>query len=171
MAPLRRPFLISFHRWFPRGQNDSTDPTVVGLQIADFNHDGHADLLFTFQETNSAGNFYYRGFMVLPGNGDGTFGNPVITYTYNSATPFPGVTSPPEPVSVADLNKDGKPDLLAVSLIGVYTPGNDIESQLQVYLGANVLGSFTRQAPSLSPASVLACFQLPAPTSHARSPT
>jgi Bacterial Ig-like domain (group 3)/FG-GAP-like repeat/FG-GAP repeat len=142
-----------FPQMAPSGQNDSTDPTVVGLQIADFNHDGHADLLFTFEETNSAGNLYLRGFMVLPGNGDGTFGNPVITYTYNSATPFPKVSSPPEAVSVADLNKDGKPDLLAASLTGVFTPGNDIESQLQVYLG-NGDGSFTAGATVIPGVSI-----------------
>ena len=151
-----------FPQMAPVGQTDSTDPTVVGLQIADFNHDGHADLLFTFQETNSGGKLYLRGFMVLPGNGDGTFGNPVITYTYNSATPFAGVTSPPEAVSVADLNKDGTPDLLAVSLIGVYTPGNDIESQLQVYLG-NGDGSFTAGAIVIPGVSITV---LPAPNTN-----
>ncbi len=144
-----------FPQMAPAGQNDSTSPTVVGLQIADFNHDGHADLLFTFQETNSTGSLYYRGFMVLPGNGDGTFGNPVITYTYNSATPFPRLTSAPEAVAVADLNKDGKPDLLAVSLTGVFTPGNDLESQLQVYLG-NGDGSFTAGATVIPGVSITA---------------
>jgi hypothetical protein len=66
------------------------------LAVADFNGDGILDLAAI------PGSF--AGFIsVLPGNGDGTFGPPVYS---QAARPYPS------PMTVADFNGDGKPDLL-----------------------------------------------------------
>jgi hypothetical protein len=144
----------------PTGDVDSTSPTITGLHLADLNGDGKADMLFTFSEVGGSptGPFTYtnlslEGFTVLPGNGDGTFGTPVSTYTYNSATPAPNLTSPPEVVNIADLNDDGKQDVLAVSSNGAFNTDGDLESKLQAFLG-NGDGTFGAPATVTTTASI-----------------
>ena len=82
------------------------------VAVADVNGDGKPDLLVT--------NFYdpSKGFGsvgVLLGNGDGTF-QPVVTYSSNLAN----VSS----VVVADVNGDGKPDLLLAGGFVIVLLGN-----------------------------------------------
>jgi hypothetical protein len=79
----------------------STGPTStpIGITVADVNGDGKLDLLTANQGSNSAG--------VLLGNGDGTFG---AATTYGT-----GTTSSPRSIAVADVNGDGKPDLLTAN--------------------------------------------------------
>ena len=72
---------------------DDTD----GVTIADVNRDGRADLIVA----NGGGTIG-----VLLGNGDGTF-QPAVTYS-SGGRGFPETDSP----VVADLNGDGKPDLI-----------------------------------------------------------
>ena len=74
----------------------------LALTAADFNEDGNVDLAVAFLLRNSAaGNI-----SVFPGNGDGTFGDPV---------PFDTGTDEPTSLTSADLNGDGRSDLAATS--------------------------------------------------------
>jgi len=66
-------------------------PNSGDVAVADFNGDGILDLVIAGGQETS----------VLPGNGDGTFGTPVISR----------FASYGGPVSVADFNGDGIPDL------------------------------------------------------------
>ena len=68
------------------------------IAIADFNDDGVPDLLIVNSGNNSL--------TVLPGKGDGTFGNAAAAIT---------TTSAPSAVAVGDFNQDGKMDLAVVS--------------------------------------------------------
>ena len=67
-----------------------------GILARDFNGDGKMDIAFTVSQLNEI--------VVLPGNGNGTFGAPIITPT----------TLPPAFMQTADLNGDGKLDLVVV---------------------------------------------------------
>jgi hypothetical protein len=86
--------------------------TATSLRIADFNHDGKNDLAIVFDETAGGTTISYnRGIVVLPGNGNGTFGTAVITNTATSSSPFP-TANLPQIASTADLNNDSKPDII-----------------------------------------------------------
>jgi hypothetical protein len=85
---------------------------VYSVAVADVNGDGKLDLLVT--------NFYdpTKGFGsvgVLLGNGDGTF-RPVVTYASNWSNVYSG--------AVADVNGDGKPDLLLAGGAVIVLLGN-----------------------------------------------
>jgi hypothetical protein len=78
---------------------------AFGVAVADVNGDGHADLVvsnYCFSNSSCT----YGTVDVLLGNGDGTFQSAV---SYNSG----GYYS--RSVTVADLNGDGKPDLIVTS--------------------------------------------------------
>jgi hypothetical protein len=70
----------------------SEEPTSVA--VADINGDGKADLIVADHGNNTVS--------VLPGNGDGTFQNPIHFATGGQ----------PRKLAVADFNGDGKPDLV-----------------------------------------------------------
>lgn len=115
--------------------------TVSGLQIADFNHDGHNDLIVAYNETGGASfgqppiNSYNQGLAVLLGNGDGTFSTtPILTSTYSSNTaPATGIV--PQITNVADLNGDGNSDLI-VDVVGTGGVINfQLQTQLEVFVG------------------------------------
>ena len=79
----------------------SVEQAVVG----DFNGDGKIDLVITFEGLNGTiGDYPGAGLIFLPGNGDGTFGTPVLI----GQLPNPGAG----PLLAADLNHDGKLDLV-----------------------------------------------------------
>jgi hypothetical protein len=113
------PVVHEFSVLVPPGANNQS-PGFSGVQIADFNHDGHGDVLFSFitpgTYSNSAS--LNEGLVVYPGDGAGNFGTPAITYTYQSAT-TPTILFPPQVATVVDLNSDKIPDLLAVASTGV----------------------------------------------------
>lgn len=69
-----------------------------GVTIADVNRDGKADIIVA----NGSGTVG-----ILLGNGDGTF-QPVVTYSSGAF----GLSGTDSPVVAADLNGDGKPDLV-----------------------------------------------------------
>jgi FG-GAP-like repeat len=74
--------------------------TPVWPVVADFNGDGNVDVAVSVTTTNSVA--------VLLGNGDGTFG-PAVNY---------GVGSSPQGITVADVNQDGKPDVISADECG-----------------------------------------------------
>ena len=116
--------------------------TVSGLEIADFNRDSHADLIFNYNDIagGTGATPYLQGLGVLAGKGDGTFAStPILTSTYSSTT-APAIALVPQIVNVADLNGDSNPDLI------VNSPGTTIvnfqaQTQLQVYV-SNGDGTF-----------------------------
>ena len=71
------------------------------VTIADVNGDGHSDLVATDSASGGSGEIG-----VLLGNGDGTF---------QPAVSFPSGGLGPVSVAAADLNRDGKPDLVVVN--------------------------------------------------------
>ena len=76
-----------------------TGGNPISLAVADINGDGKPDLLTANSSSNTAG--------VLLGNGDGTF-RPAATFGT-------GTGSYPYSLAVADVNGDGKPDLLTAN--------------------------------------------------------
>ncbi len=80
--------LFKAQQTFPAGVNPQD------VLVADLNGDGKPDLI--------ANDAYGKGVALLTGNGDGTFGAPIISPT------APGLYS----VALADVNGDGIPDLL-----------------------------------------------------------
>lgn len=73
--------------------------STISVGIADVNGDGRLDLLTGSLESNTVS--------VLPGNGDGTF-QPGVTYDSGSG-------SGPQSIAVADVDGDGKLDLLVAN--------------------------------------------------------
>jgi Bacterial Ig-like domain (group 3)/FG-GAP-like repeat len=120
--------------------------TADSLHIGDFNHDGHNDLIFTFNEIAGGSSPiltpYNTGYVVLPGIGNGTFGTPIITTASSTSTP-PASAVPSNIFSTVDVNKDGNSDLLVMANIG--TPATGFSSQLQIYLSK---GDGTFQPPT-----------------------
>lgn len=82
--------------------------TTFGIDAGDFNGDGRLDLVVGYQDPSS------NSVSVLLGNGDGTFQAPVDYGTGNE----------PGAVAVADLNHDGKLDIVAANF-GVFA-GNTV---------------------------------------------
>jgi hypothetical protein len=73
-----------------------------GIAVADVNGDGKPDLLTANSNSNTAG--------VLLGNGNGTF-QPAATFDTRTSQ----LNSDPYSIAVADVNGDGKPDLLTAN--------------------------------------------------------
>jgi len=102
------------------------------LQIADLNGDGKADILYSFQENVYSLNGYIGGFVFQPGNGDGTFGAPKTLQTYNgSAYSY----TLPAFATFADVNGDGKPDLITIQRIGTASTGFTTQTLLNINKG------------------------------------
>jgi hypothetical protein len=79
------------------------------VAVADVNGDGKLDLLVAVLFPNNGGNPEHSGVGVLLGNGDGIFQAAVV---YDSGG------YDPQSVAVADVNGDGKPDLLVANCAG-----------------------------------------------------
>jgi hypothetical protein len=133
----------------PGGSNGyDNQGSIDGIKIADFNHDGHADLIVTYVDvfgsfSGTVASPFNQGFDVLLGNGDGTFQAGVTTTTYTGATAAT-VAFPAEVGAIQDLNGDGFSDLLVVNPTFSTTAGSG--SQVEVFLGRGD-GSFKAPAP------------------------
>jgi hypothetical protein len=83
--------------------NTGSNSTPAGITAADINADGHLDLV--------TANFGTEAVAVLLGTGNGTFQAP-ISFTTDSS---PGELSAPMNVVAADINQDGRLDLLTAN--------------------------------------------------------
>lgn len=130
---------------FVRGNGDSTfavGASTAGVvftgpaQAGDFNGDGKLDLVASNPGTQAA-----RGnnLIVLPGNGDGTFGT-AASFT---------VGTEPTTIVVSDFNADGKADVAV---------GNRFSNDVSILLGdaAALLGAATTIPIGTDPASLVA---------------
>jgi hypothetical protein len=81
-----------------------TGSTDRSTALGDFNGDGKLDLVTL--DTGSDGHLAE----VLPGNGDGTFGTPIVALAGTS-----GLGTGASALRVADMNRDGKPDVIVTS--------------------------------------------------------
>ncbi len=131
-------FAVATATGFPQiapasGYDNST--TVGNLRIQDFTHDGKADVLFNYYDTQGPTGLYTEGFGVLPSNGDGTFGSPKLTSTYSSTT-APNTSYLPAVSAIADVNTDGLPDLVATNQTFSLSNGVGVTtSTVQIFLG------------------------------------
>jgi FG-GAP-like repeat len=75
---------------------------VVSVAVADVNGDGRPDVAAALSDSNVVA--------ILLGNGDGTF-QPAMTYDSSGS----GGGGSPSSVAIADLNGDGKPDLIVTN--------------------------------------------------------
>jgi len=152
----KAPVPYAFPQLAPAGDFDNT-LTVSDLQIADFNKDGHNDLILSYNDLEGASfggptvNSYDQGFVVLLGNGDGTFSTtPLLTSTYSSNTPNTD-NNLPYVSSTADLNGDGVPDLVVLSPAFTITNGAGVSTvQLVTYIGN---GDGTFKTPVVFPSA------------------
>jgi Bacterial Ig-like domain (group 3)/FG-GAP-like repeat len=118
------------------------NPTISAIQLADMNHDGKLDLVYTYSTTSYKLHTSYFGVAVQLGNGDGTFKSTAeLTQLYSGATVAgPGAYTI---MLVGDVNKDGTPDML----IGTAVDSAALDYySLQVYLGK---GDGTFGAPTV----------------------
>ncbi|HKM67278.1 MAG TPA: VCBS repeat-containing protein [Candidatus Acidoferrum sp.] len=99
------------------------------VATGDFNKDGHADLVVTVYDLFSTGLDFA---VVLPGNGDGSFGS-TLPVSGSGSSLVGSITA-----AVGDFNGDGNLDIVT----GIQTVGSTIQGILQVSLG-NGDGTFS----------------------------
>jgi FG-GAP-like repeat len=97
--------------FLPAVAYDSGGNDAESVAVADVNGDGKPDIIVANKCGNSSNCEYYLfGFggtlAVLLGNGDGTF-QPAVAYASRGETPVS--------VAVADVNGDGKPDIIVAN--------------------------------------------------------
>ena len=127
---------------FQAARSYGTYYSPYSLAVGDFNGDGKLDLVASGVDLVAAG-LHGRGgggaeFIVLLGNGDGSFHQDRVTYTDGSAS---------RDVAVGDFNSDGKLDLAVAGFDQatsphyggyydlIYYPGNPATSEVTVLLG------------------------------------
>lgn len=118
---------------FQSAMGISGSPSVTSAAIADINGDGKPDLIYvgTLDESVSAS---ITHLVVLPGKGDGTFGTPLIFTLQHAYTN----------VQVADVDRDGKPDLVLsdnTRLAVLMNTGNGTFGAEQPYVAGTSVGT------------------------------
>lgn len=133
--------------------------SISNLHLADLNRDGKADLTYNYVTSSHATGNNNFGTVVQLGNGDLTFRTPqVIPYYSTPTTPFPNLERTSNVQLIADLNKDGIPDLIFVAksptidhTLSAYV------STIQVALGKGD-GSFSTPTTVTGPAILVSAF-------------
>ena len=116
--------------FLPTVAYNSGGPNAIAVAVADVNGDGRPDLLVVNEcGRNNCGT---SSLGVLRGKGDGTFGKVTIHRSIGSYAVALGV---------ADLNRDGKPDLVVVN-----TLSSTVETLLVTATQPFSQGSFTNRA-------------------------
>jgi hypothetical protein len=131
----KAPLAYAFPQVAPTNDFD-VNLTVSGPVVADITGTGHGDIILGFDDTvggTSVANPYIGGFLVLPGNGDGTFSATPILTTTSSSTTGPTVATPQQISALIDVNGDKKLDLF--TLVDDFSVANGASNQLQLLLG------------------------------------
>ena len=119
----------------PTAQALSSYPSYPAMIAGDFNGDGNADLAIL------SWNGYSENFInTLLGNGDGSFGAPIVSVGYNQGAI--GGDGIPGSLVAADFNGDGKMDLAIV--------GDNVGSGATILLGKGD-GSFAAAGANVAP--------------------
>ena len=125
---------------FVQSPDFDVNPALSGIRLADINHDGKLDLVYSYATTSYKTSTDYFGIAIQFGNGDGTFQTTahLVQLHSGSTLPNPGAYQLP---LIADINKDGYPDLFILSGLSQ----NAESFTLQTYLGK---GDGTFKAPT-----------------------
>ena len=114
--------------------------TAGAVAVNDFNHDGKPDIAVVL--VNTSPTTAAQQIAVLPGSGDGTFGQPIISDSNNV---FGEKLAIQATIDSGDINEDGYADLLLVQPM-YQTPGGIISDVVVPYIN-NGDGTFTEGAP------------------------
>jgi Bacterial Ig-like domain (group 3)/FG-GAP-like repeat len=117
--------------FFPAVGYDSGGDAAASVAAADVNGDGKPDVIVANACGSSSNCKYYQsGFdgtvAVLLGNGDGTF-QPAVAYASGGETPIS--------VAVADVNRDGRPDIIVANECASGTNCNSGNGSVGILLG------------------------------------
>jgi hypothetical protein len=110
----------------PTNYSPAQNPNWV--VTGDFNHDGKVDVALGVSDLNCAN----PAIIVMLGNGNGTFGNPV-SYSAGACTNF---------IGTADINHDGKLDLIALGSVLLGNGDGTFQSPITFSAGSQPPTSF-----------------------------
>lgn len=114
---------------------------ATSVAIGDLNGDGKMDLAVTSDFNNSV-NYGVGTVGVLAGNGDGTF---------QSAVQFLTTEYVSDAIVIADVNGDGKPDMLVADYCETELNCNNLEGNVGVFLNNSTSSTSTTLTTSLNP--------------------
>jgi hypothetical protein len=118
------------------------NPMLTGMQLADIDHDGNLDLIYSFSDQDEASKTFTQGFAVQLGNGKGSFGLPIIT-TYYSSLNGPTIFFTNTLNAVVDVTGDNFPDVFIVAPMTIV--GGEQQIEALSYVGK---GDGTFKAPN-----------------------
>jgi FG-GAP-like repeat/Bacterial Ig domain len=120
----------------------STPFGAAATVSADYNHDGKLDIVATTETNESTSTL--TTIVVLPGNGDGTFGFPEIQYQEPNG-------SPSNWLGVGDFDNDGNMDVAYLLFTNCGLGSSDCQASLHVLYGSGTAtGGFTDTTPYTS---------------------
>jgi hypothetical protein len=125
----------------------STPFSMAATVAADYNHDGKLDIVVTTYTSSSSSTIFTIN--ILPGNGDGTFGPPEISYQMPTG-------SPSNWLGVGDFDGDGNMDVAYELFTNCGLGSNDCQASLHVLYGSgSSTGAFTDSTPYTTSQSIM----------------